>query len=429
MPILQITEHTVFKALPLDSTRLPANQKVSVSQGLSLPIQSSQVKGRHYFVQLQQELAPVGRSGYFYRDHVRIEADAPNRSTSAPFANRGVWITNVDSKVLLSHQTIKAAVQHLSELRFNTLYPVVWNRGHTLYPSQVAATAIGCSCQPNFQGRDMLAELIHEAKANGFRVIPWFEYGLMAPVHSAIVQQHPDWLTQTAQGEIQDQNSQVWLNPAHPEVGHFIVNLITEVVQQYDVDGVQLDDHFGLPVQMGYDALTQQLYRQENGTPAPSPYDVNWMTWRANQVTRLISEISRAVKILKPSCLISLSPNPHSFSYRNYLADWQQWQMSGLLDELVVQLYRDNLLAFERELNQPALKAAQQQIPVSIGILTGLKTKPVEFARIQQQVNAVRRKGFSGVCFFFYETVIHQTLTPQKISRNPLELQRLFPNF
>ena len=43
--------------------------------------------------------------------------------------------------------------------------------------------------------------------------------------------------------------NEAYLNPCHPEVQTFLTDLIVEVVQAYPVDGIQLDDHFGLPLE------------------------------------------------------------------------------------------------------------------------------------------------------------------------------------
>ncbi len=51
---------------------------------------------------------------------------------------RGVWLTNVSSGVLFSPWGINRAIGQLSQLNFNTVYPVVWNRGYTFYPNKVA---------------------------------------------------------------------------------------------------------------------------------------------------------------------------------------------------------------------------------------------------------------------------------------------------
>lgn len=409
MQVLYVIRSTVFKTLARDSTQLSSYQKASIAKGQSFPLLSARLEGKHYRVQLQQDLPPVGKTGYFFAEHVQIKTV----SDKPPLKNRAVWLANTDSEVLASSDQIKAAMQRLSDLNFNTIYPVVWQRGHTLYPSQVAQQVTGSVVlpMPQFQQRDMLAELLQIAKDKGFRVIPWFEYGLMAPPSSALAQRHPEWLTQQANGD-KLKNGMVWLNPSHPDATTFLIDLIREIVDQYDIDGIQFDDHFGMPVELGYDDVTKTLYRQQTGQEPPANSAApSWITWRANQITNLMAQISQCIK-RKPNCLVSMSPNPYSFSLNRYLADWRQWEKTELIDELVVQLYRDQLQAFEAELAKPELIAARNHIPVSIGILTGLKSRSINLRQIQQQVVTVRQRGFAGVSFFFYETVIHQTLSP-----------------
>src|SRR5689334_19698637 len=90
---------------------------------------------------------------------------------------RGVWLTNTDSKVLRSQQRIAEAMDFLAETGFNVVFPVVWNQGVTLYPSQIMQQTFGVEIHPSFVGRDPLRELIVEARRVGLKVIPWFEYG------------------------------------------------------------------------------------------------------------------------------------------------------------------------------------------------------------------------------------------------------------
>jgi uncharacterized lipoprotein YddW (UPF0748 family) len=55
---------------------------------------------------------------------------------------------------------------------------------------------------------------------------------------------------------------------------------------------------------------------------------------------------------------------------------------------------------------------ARDHIPTGIGILTGLKGKQVPMTQIQQQVQAVRDRGYAGVSFFFYETLWNLVAEP-----------------
>lgn len=369
----------------------------------------------------------------------KVENQTP---TTAQAELRGVWLTNIDSKVLFSSQAVTDSIQRLQKLNFNTLYPTVWNWGYTLYPSKVAekvtgsavrlVTPIDESLDPDLgtKGRDMLKEIIAQGHEKGMRVIPWFEFGFMAPADSELAKRHPDWLTQNAQGnKIKKEGSheRVWLNPFHPEVQEFIQDLVIEIVSNYDIDGIQFDDHFGLPSDLGYDPFTVKLYQQEHQgkSPPADAQDSEWVRWRANKITDYITKVFRAIKERNSNVIISISPNPQRFSYDFFLADWETWERRGLVEELIVQIYRNDFNVFISELEQPEVKTARSHIPVGIGILTGLKNKLIPFSQIKQQVEAVRQRGFAGVSFFFYETLWNNG--PESSQQRQLAFESLFP--
>jgi uncharacterized lipoprotein YddW (UPF0748 family) len=118
-----------------------------------------------------------------------------------------------------------------------------------------------------------------------------------------------------------------------------------------------------------------------------------------------MAKLSQQIKAVKPQILVSISPNPQRFSKNCFLLDWQSWQQQGLIDQLVLQVYRNQLSDFQRELQKPEVQTTKQQIPVAIGILSGLKNRPLPMSKIQEQVNFVRDKKFAGVSFFFYESL------------------------
>ncbi|MCG6136778.1 MAG: family 10 glycosylhydrolase [Nostoc sp. LLA-1] len=364
-------------------------------------------------------------------------------SLSSTTEIRGVWLTNVASGVLFVPWGINRALNQLSALNFNTIYPVVWNRGHTFYKSRVAKKAIGSDAEPLLNlmhgGQDVLTKIVQLAKPRNLSVIPWFEYGFMTPPNSKLAKRYPDWLTMGKEGikstneipleEINDNSvhRQAWLNPLHPEVQEFILGLIVEVVSRYEVDGIQLDDHFGMPVQLGYDAFTGDLYRREHQgkSPPSDPFNPRWMRWRADKITAFMAEIYQSVKAIKPNAIISLSPNSQSFAYKYYLQDWESWIRKGLIDELILQVYRNNQNSFITELEQPAVKFARTRIPVGIGILTGTSKTPVKITQIQTQVETVRDRSFPGISFFYWES-LWGSITPEAPRQRHQVFQKLF---
>ncbi|MBW4554352.1 MAG: glycoside hydrolase family 10 protein [Trichormus sp. ATA11-4-KO1] len=345
---------------------------------------------------------------------------------------RGVWLTNIDSDVLFESDRLKNALQSLDELNFNTVYPAVWNWGYTLYPSRVAAKVIGRSLdpEPGLQGRDMLKEIVTEGHKKGLKVIPWFEFGFMAPADSLLAKNRPQWLTSRSDGSKivkEGIHNRVWLNPFHPEVQKFIQDLIVEIVRNYDIDGIQFDDHFGLPSELGYDPYTVALYKKEHRGQAPSkdPKNPEWVRWRANKITDFMKRTFAAIKASKKDCIVSVAPNPQRFSYEYYLADWQRWERMGIVEDLVLQIYRDDLKVFTQELEYPEVKAARSHIPVSIGILSGLKNRTVPIEQIKTQVQTVRDRKFAGVSFFFYETLWN--LSQEQPLKRQTGFQKMFP--
>ncbi|WP_297086398.1 glycoside hydrolase family 10 protein [Thermoleptolyngbya sp. C42_A2020_037] len=345
---------------------------------------------------------------------------------------RGVWLTNIDSDVLFSSDRLSNGLRRLSRLHFNSIYPTVWNWGYTLYPSATAERVIGRQVDPHsgLQQRDMLAEAVQQGHRLGLAVVPWFEFGFMAPADSELARRHPDWLTQRRDGSqvvMEGIWPRVWMNPFHPQVQEFILSLIAELAANYEIDGLQLDDHFGLPAELGYDPYTIRLYQQEHQgqSPPANPYDAEWTRWRADRISALMVRLFETVKSYRPDCLVALSPNTQDYAYRHYLQDWKTWERRGYVEELIIQIYRDNVTSFAAELSRPEIVEARSHIPVAIGILAGLKDRPARPEVIRQQVYAVRQQGFAGVSFFFYETLHGRDRTLRTLFPRPAQRPRV----
>ncbi|MBF2019263.1 MAG: glycoside hydrolase family 10 protein [Hydrococcus sp. C42_A2020_068] len=342
---------------------------------------------------------------------------------------RGVWLTINDIDVLSDRAKVRDAVSQLARLNFNTIYPVVWNSGYVMYPSAVAQRmGIQPFVYQGIQGQDLLANLIVEAHRQGLLVIPWFEFGFMTPPTSELALNHPNWITQRRDG------SQTWnsaagevvsLNPFLPEVQQFITDLVLEIVSQYDVDGIQFDDHMSLPRELGYDRYTIDLYaRETKKNPHPDSQNPEWVRWRANKITAFMERLNKAVKANKPHAIFSVAPASYDFAYKAHLQDWRAWVQKNIVDELIVQIYLSDLQSFLEKINRPEIQEAQQKIPTGVGILTGLRNKPIPMQQVQSQVLAARDRGL-GVCFFFYESL--WDYAPEPIAERQAGFQSLFP--
>ncbi|EFA71807.1 Protein of unknown function DUF187 [Raphidiopsis brookii D9] len=217
---------------------------------------------------------------------------------------RGVWVTSNDLNVFKDRDQVKDAVTKLRRLNFNTIYPVVWNSGYVMYPSNVAKSL---DIQPfvfrGSDGHDILADIINQAHSQNLLAIPWFEFGFMTPNTGELALNKPEWLTKMRDGSTVSMSAAgevSWLNPFHPQVQKFIIDLLVELTNNYDIDGIQFDDHTSLPHQFGYDDYTVNLYKQETGkNPPANSQDSEWVAWRANKITEFMVRLNHTVKQIK----------------------------------------------------------------------------------------------------------------------------------
>ena len=349
--------------------------------------------------------------------------------TAARSEIRGVWLTLNDMAVLRHRGRMRAAVADLARLNFNTLYPVAWNGGYAWYPSEVTQRRGLQDFTPRgLQGQDTMAELVAQAHGSGLLVVPWFEFGFMAPPSSELATRHPDWLTRKRDGGLTSTSAAgevVWLNPFRPEVQQLISELVLEIVEKSGADGIQFDDHMSLPSQFGYDPYTLALYRRETGRVAPAnPQDPAWLQWRADKITAFMARLHAAVNAKHPGAVFSVSPNYHDFAFKLQLQNWREWVRRGIVDELLVQLYRPDLESFRAELARPELAESRQRVPVAIGIMAGLRTRPVPIDVIEAQTLAARERGL-GAAFFYFETLWSRGEEPAELRQDALA--RLFP--
>ena len=356
------------------------------------------------------------------------------RRASTTTELRGVWITNVDSTVLNSPEKLTEAMQKLARLNFTTVYPVVWNQGFTLYPSEVMREVTGIPLSTRdegLQGRDIIAEMVKLGHELDLDVVPWFEYGMMLPANSELAKRKPEWLTQDVTGAKvfgADGAQNVYLNPFHPEVQVFMARMVTEVVAKYNIDGIQFDDHFSLSKKFGYDAYTVNLYKNENGgrSPPQSVDDPAWVQWRCDKMTAFVAMMSQNIQAIKLGFKFSVSPNPPDFAKLQFLQDWIPWRDRGYVKEIVVQVYRYELEAFGRDVANPQLQSKATNSSAAIGIISGLRTKPVSMSSIVAQVQKARQAKASGVVFFFYESLFSFPASGETKESREAALAQLF---
>jgi len=325
---------------------------------------------------------------------------------------KGVWITNVDSRVLESPESIRETVDFLYEHGFNTLFPVVWNQGKTLYPSKIMEKEFGMLIDPVFEGQDPLKTLTELAHEKGFLVVPWFEFGFSSSYNANgghILAKYPHWAAKDRDGNLLTKNNFEWMNPYHPEVQAFIKSLILEVAENYNVDGIQGDDRLPAnPIEGGYSDYTVNRYKSEhNGAEPPYDYrDPEWQKWRGDILNAFAKDVYNSVKAVREDLIVSWAPNIYPWAYDEYLQDWPAWIKGGYCDLMIPQIYRYNLEAYKNTLktmDPDILGLPEDHCPIIPGVLLNLGKYTMDNQFLRDVIAHNREMGYEGEVYFFYE--------------------------
>jgi uncharacterized lipoprotein YddW (UPF0748 family) len=283
---------------------------------------------------------------------------------------QGIWITHLGVSLLNYTTLLDNAFHQLSRLKFNRIYIDVYNGG-VIYPSKYAPR----NERVSLPFTDPLKAALKEGKRHNLKIYAWYEHGMMMFPDDKLAKQHPDWLLTTANGQTLIENH-VWLDPNNSEVAEYFTNLFLEITNNYpNLYGIQLDDHWGVPVAFGD---------------------------RVNAMNQLTQKVFSAIKQTNPNLVISLSPNPYQFAYHNYSQDWLTWVKQKLVDEVIVQIYRPTTQQVINNLADAGLNIANQYIPVAVGLHTGNFDTTKSLVELQNQIATIKKSNY-GYALFCWE--------------------------
>ena len=323
---------------------------------------------------------------------------------------RGVW---VDRAPLASRESIRAMLDDLKDANFNAVFVDIWSRGYPLWKSDVFKKHTGVATDPVYGDRDVLAEVIEEARPRGLAVIPWAEYGFVigytggrAPLKEA----HPDWLARRKDGSTEfswaGTTKSYWIAHAHPEGQQFLLELMRELAANYDVPAIEFDRARYPELDCGYDDATKALYAAEhNGASSPAnERDQEWMRWRADKLNAFIVQLGKTIKSANWRVLSTNAPIVYNYSYVNFLQEYPAWMKAGALDFVSPQIYRSDLAGFILELDKQmdALGGDGARLAPGLDVTNGGTEVLI------QQIEACRQRALPGVVIWYYGGLVQK---------------------
>jgi uncharacterized lipoprotein YddW (UPF0748 family) len=211
-------------------------------------------------------------------------------------------------------------------------------------------------------------------------------------------------------------------NPGIPEVREYIVQVILDVVKNYDVDGIHMDDYFYPYIIDGQRINDSETFAQYGGN-----FD-NIKDWRRSNVDTLVKMLSDSIHKYKPRLKFGLSPfgiwanksqNEEgsetaggSSYYENY-ANSRLWVERGWVDYINPQIYWNigyRLAAFEKLLDWWSNNTYNRHLYVGQGPYRYYEARSYAFknpSEIPNQIRLIRANPRAqGSVFFRSQTMV-----------------------
>lgn len=306
----------------------------------------------------------------------------------------------------------------------NTLIVQVRPFCDALYKSEIfPASHILSGIQGNNPGYDALEYMCERTHSAGLKIHAWINPYRVATSESPehLSENNPYIMDNTLGVEL---SSGIYLNPAKKTVRKLIAAGVAEIVNNYEVDGIQFDDYF-YPADFG-DADNEEYisYQKSVNNITKAMYKKEW---RENNVNLMLTQVYNRIKEIDESVVFGISPQGNIENNYNMGADVKVWcENIGYADYICPQMYYslDNpTLRFEVSLQEWKEFFFHKKLKVYIGI--GAYKAGTEADKgtwldndniLATQVYLLRRYGYDG--FMIYDYSAFESEVTQKELQN-----------
>ncbi len=301
-------------------------------------------------------------------EYHKTEVGLLEEGPKIPREMRAAWVATVNNLdlpvydpqeegvVAKMKRDIDEIIKKTKKTNLNTLFVQVRPSGDLYYRSKLEPWSYwifhkqGTPPPENF---DPLEYWITRAHEEGIRLHAWMNpfrvsTNKMAEAElssKSLAKKHPSWVRAIGPEE----KRFLWLDPGIPKARKYILSLFRELLKNYDIDGLVIDDYF-YPYQDYYaegesfpDAESYTLYQKRGG-------ELTLDDWRRENVNQFVQDAYRLVKQTRKDVLFGISPfgiwrpgYPEQIrgkdSYTEIYTDSRKWLFQGWFDYFIPQLY------------------------------------------------------------------------------------------
>ena len=342
---------------------------------------------------------------------------------------RAFWVDAFHAGIK-SPAEIDQLIRDVRAARANAVLVQVRRRGDAYYNRSIEPRAPELRKQPDYDPLAYLIAAAHAARP-AIEVHAWLAALPIATAsappaapehvyhsHGPAAPGDEMWLSVAVDGTLAAEDT-LSLDPGHPAATQHIVDVVLNLVRNYNVDGIHLDRIRYAGQEFGYNPVSLARFAAAYGIPGvPAAADPTWRAWRRDQVTALMRQIYLETVALKPKVKLSAATitwgnGPandaewrRSSALTGVFQDWPGWLRDGILDMAIPMNYDREFDArqkvwFDRWIEWEKNHRASRHLVIGLGAFLNATADTVAQAQ-RALAPSARGERAQGVAFYSY---------------------------
>ncbi len=375
-----------------------------------------------------------GKNGIENTDKIYASA-ATTGSIEVETERRAVWFSFDDyGKTGKSEEEFRSMIAHkfsvCKKMKMTDIVVQVRPDADAMYPSKYFPWSYYASGK---QGKsvsyDPLKIMVSEAHKRNLRIEAWInpyrvtlsstDYSTLSSDNKARIWHY----SRVTKHYVLAYGGQLFFNPSVQAVRTLIINGVEEIVKNYDVDGIHMDDYFypsfsTSDYKTAFDAKQYKSYVKKCKSNGDTPSSI--VAWRRENVNKLVRGVYSAVKNTNPEVEFGISPAgniDNLTSKYKYYVDIEKWcNNTGYVDYIAPQIYWDfdyGTASFDKVLRRWGALCDTGKVRLYVGIGV-YRTVPPLYGQwrnkniLKRQVQYSRKKSYcTGFYFFRYGSFVN----------------------
>ena len=269
---------------------------------------------------------------------------------------RGIYISYLEylsyfqnNNIDVNKSYINKMLDQIRDNKFNNIFLHVSPFSDSIYKSNIfpySYTLTGTEGKD--PGMDYLDYFIKESHLRNIKVHAWINpYRISNTTDINKLSSNNPAITFLKTGDAKITKTGIYYNPSSSKVIDLLIKQIYEIITNYEVDGIHLDDYFYEDLEI--DLENYQRYFLNN--------NISLEEYRYNIINTTIKTIYKLIKDYNKNIIFSIAPDGNiENNYQLHFADVKQWlKENNYIDIIMPQVYygfNNDLKPFEKTINE-----------------------------------------------------------------------------